>query len=168
MCHIGHRCWTTIELRTRDKSKNPYRDIVEDHWIVDFCFQQHPQSRFQEQRQIPPPHLIYGIHVFVIHPYLVFSCQLFKVIQVQFSFKNLIVLPVILANKQNCPLIKVTPFLLPLLILYILIFGVLHLFPLRGDLNILSYLWMIFLDILGFICFTIGLNLCLFTKHFIK
>ena len=49
-----------------------------------------------------------------------------------------------------------------------LIFGVLHLFPLRGDLNILSYLWMIFLDILGFICFTIGLNLCLFTKHFIK
>ena len=87
---------------------------------------------------------------------------------VQFSFKNLIVLPVILANKQNCPLIKVTPFLLPLLILYILIFGVLHLFPLRGDLNTLSYLWMIFLDILGFICFTIGLNLCLFTKHFIK
>ena len=47
-------------------------------------------------------------------------------------------------------------------------FGVLHLFPLRGDLNILSYLWMIFLDILGFICFTIGLNLCLFSKHFIK
>ena len=47
-------------------------------------------------------------------------------------------------------------------------FGILHLFPLRGDLNILSYLWMIFLDILGFICFTIGLNLCLFTKHFIK
>ena len=26
----------------------------------------------------------------------------------------------------------------------------------------------IFLDILGFICFFIGLNLCLFTKHFIK
>ena len=87
---------------------------------------------------------------------------------VQFSFKNLIVLPVILANKQNCPLIKVTPFLLLLLILYIMIFGVLHLFPLRGNLNTLSYLWMIFLDILGFICFTIGLNLCLFTKHFIK
>ena len=40
--------------------------------------------------------------------------------------------------------------------------------PIGGDLNILSYLWMIFLDILGFICFTIGLNLCLFTKHFIK
>ena len=81
---------------------------------------------------------------------------------------HLIVPPVILAKEQNCPLIKVTPFLLPLLILYILIFGVLHLFPLRGDLNILSYLWMIFLDILGFICFTIGLNLYLFTKHFIK
>ena len=43
-----------------------------------------------------------------------------------------------------------------------------HRFPLRGDLNILLYLWMIFLVILGFICFTIGLNLCLFTKHFIK
>ena len=40
--------------------------------------------------------------------------------------------------------------------------------PTEGDLNILSYLWMIFLDILGFICFIIGLNLCLFTKHFIK
>ena len=40
--------------------------------------------------------------------------------------------------------------------------------PIGGDLNILSYLWMIFLDILGFICFIIGLNLCLFTKHFIK
>ena len=59
-----------------------------------------------------------------------------------------------------------TPFLLHLLILYILIFGVLHLFPLRGDLKILSYLWMIFLDILGFIWFTIGLNLFLFTKVF--
>ena len=54
------------------------------------------------------------------------------------------------------------------MILYILIFGVLHLFPLRGDLDILSYLHMIFLDILRFICFTIGLNLCLFSKHFIK
>ena len=40
--------------------------------------------------------------------------------------------------------------------------------PTRGDLDILLYLWMIFLVILGFICFTIGLNLCLFTKHFIK
>ena len=40
--------------------------------------------------------------------------------------------------------------------------------PTEGDLNILSYLWMIFLDILRFICFIIGLNLCLFTKHFIK
>ncbi|KAL5804740.1 hypothetical protein ACOSQ3_031540 [Xanthoceras sorbifolium] len=40
--------------------------------------------------------------------------------------------------------------------------------PTEGDLNILSYLWMIFLDILGFICFIISLNLCLFTKHFIK
>ena len=40
--------------------------------------------------------------------------------------------------------------------------------PTEGDLNILSYLWMIFLYILGFIYFTIGLNLCLFTKHFIK
>ena len=59
-----------------------------------------------------------------------------------------------------------THFLLHLFILYILIFGVLHLFPLRGDLNIFSYLWMIFLDILGFICFTIGLNLFLFTKVF--
>ena len=84
------------------------------------------------------------------------------------QFQILIVLPVILANKQNCPLIIVIPFLLHLLILYILIFGVLHLFSLRRDLNILSYLWMIFFGILGFICFIIGLNLCLFTKHFIK
>ena len=44
------------------------------------------------------------------------------------------------ANKQNCPLIIVTPFLLHLLILYIMIFGVLHLFLLRGDRDILSYL----------------------------
>lgn len=71
-------------------------------------------------------------------------------------------------KQKNCPLIIVTHFLLHLLILYILIFGVLHLFPLRRDLDILSYLWMIFFNILGFICFTIGLNLCLFTKHFIK
>ena len=71
-------------------------------------------------------------------------------------------------KQTKLPFNKSDSFLLPLLILYILIFGVLHLFPLRGDLNILSYLWMIFLDILGFICFTIGLNLCLFTKHFIK
>ena len=42
----------------------------------------------------------------------------------QFSFQNLIVLPVILTNKQNCPLIIMTLFLLHLLILYILIFGV--------------------------------------------
>ena len=40
--------------------------------------------------------------------------------------------------------------------------------PTEGDLDILSYLWVMFLDILGFICFTIGLNLFLFTKHFIK
>ena len=71
-------------------------------------------------------------------------------------------------KKKKFPLIIVTHFLLHLLILYILIFEVLHLFPLKGDLDILSYLWMIFLNILGFIYFTMGLNLCLFTKHFIK
>ena len=71
-------------------------------------------------------------------------------------------------KQQNCPLIIVTLFILHLLILYILIFRVWHQFRLRGDLDILSYLWMIFLDIPGFIYFTIGLNLCPFTKHFIK
>ena len=40
--------------------------------------------------------------------------------------------------------------------------------PTEGGSKYLSYLWMIFLDILGFICFTIGLNWCAFTKHFIK
>jgi len=40
--------------------------------------------------------------------------------------------------------------------------------PTEGDLDILSYLLMIFLDIPEFIYFTIGLNLCPFTKHFIK
>ena len=85
------------------------------------------------------------------------------------SFKNLIVLLVIFGKQTKFPFNSSdSNLLLRLLILYIMIFGVLHLFPLRGDLDILSYLHMIFLDILRFICFTIGLNLCLFTKHFIK
>ena len=85
------------------------------------------------------------------------------------SFKNLIVLLVIFDKQTKFPFNSSdSDLLLRLLILYIMIFGVLHLFPLRGNLNILSYLWMIFLDILGFIWFTIGLDLCLFTKHFIK
>ena len=88
--------------------------------------------------------------------------------QVQFSFQNLVVLLIILANKQSCPLIIMSLFLPCLLILYILIFGVQHQFSLKEDLNILSYLWMIFLDIPDFIYFIIGLNLCLFTKYFIK
>ena len=96
---------------------------------------------------LPPSRLIHGMLVLVIHHYLVFSCQLLKVIQIQFNFQNLIALLVILANKQNCPLIMVmTLFLVHLLILYIMIFGVQHQFPLREYLDILSYLGMIFLD----------------------
>ena len=73
---------------------------------------------------------------------------------VQFSFKNLIILLVFFGKQTKFPFNSSdSDLLLRLLILYILIFGVLHLFPLRGDLDILSYLWMIFHNILGFICF---------------
>ena len=40
--------------------------------------------------------------------------------------------------------------------------------PTEGGSRYFVILWMIFLDILGFICFTIGLNLCPFTNHFIE
>jgi hypothetical protein len=110
----------------------------------------------------------YGTLVWIMPLYHVSNSLHLMVIKDQQIQNLLIVFLVILENKHIYLLIKVSLCLLHHLIWFIMIFGALPLFPLRGSLIIFLFLLMIILIILGYIYYNIALNSLKFIKNFVK